>query len=240
MITAADTAVALSYSGETEETNKIIPILKNQGVPIIAITNKSSSRLGRCADITLTLNLKSEACPFNIVPTASTTATLALGDALAITLMKLSGFDKSRFAKLHPGGNLGKLLNLKVSDIMRSGTDNPVIKDTDSLEKALEIMSETKTGAVSVTGMNGKLTGYFTDGDLRRAFCSGRLKAGLGTEISDVMTKKPITVSPETSAMEAARIISEKHIDNMPVADSRTGKPVGMIDEKDLLKEGLI
>lgn len=240
MISAHDTAILLSYSGETEETNKIIPILKDQGVPIIAITNKITSHLGKSANITIALNLKSEACPFNIVPTSSTTATLAVGDALAITLMKINGFDKSRFAKLHPGGNLGKLLNLKVRDIMHSGTDNPVISDKSYLEEALEVMSRTKTGAVSITDAGGKLTGYFTDGDLRRVLCSGKMTNGLKTPISSIMTKNPITVSPQTSAMDAAKIISEKHIDNLPVTDTDSYAPVGMIDEKDLLKEGLI
>ncbi|OGR62945.1 MAG: hypothetical protein A2X31_04200 [Elusimicrobia bacterium GWB2_63_22] len=237
MIAADDVALALSYSGETEETAKLLPILKRQGLPVISITNNSDSRLARGSDVVLRLRVKREACPFDIVPTSSTTAMLALGDALAVTLMSLNGFDKKRFARLHPGGNLGKLLNLKVSDLMHKGSSNPVVKETASVAAALKVMTDTRAGAVSVTGKGGRLTGYFTDGDLRRRL-QGGLK-DLSTPVAGVMTRKPMTVHPETMAMDAARIISEKKIDNLPVTDSRTGRPVGIIDERDLLKEGL-
>lgn len=237
MIAADDVAVALSYSGETEETAKLLPILRKQGLPVISVTNNPSSRMARGSDVVLRLRVKSEACPFGIVPTSSTTAMLALGDALAVTLMKLKGFDKGRFARLHPGGNLGKLLNLKVADLMHKGSANPVVRETASVAAALKVMTDTRAGAVSVTGKGGRLAGYFTDGDLRR-----RLQAGLtdlSTPVAAVMTRKPTTVHPGTPAMEAARIISEKKIDNLPVTDARTGRPVGIIDERDLLKEGL-
>jgi arabinose-5-phosphate isomerase len=237
MIAADDVAVALSYSGETEETAKLLPILKRQGLTVISITNNPDSRMARNSDVVLRLRVKSEACPFDIVPTSSTTAMLALGDALAVTLMKLKGFDKGHFARLHPGGNLGKLLNLKVSDLMHKGRANPVVKETASVAAALRVMTATRAGAVSVTGAGGRLTGYFTDGDLRR-----RLQAGfsdLSAPVKLVMTRGPLTVHPQTSAMEAARLISEKKIDNLPVTDSASGRPVGIIDERDLLKEGL-
>jgi len=237
MIAADDLALAFSYSGETEETVKLLPILRKQGLPVISITNNPRSRMARCSDVVLSLHVKSEACPYDVVPTSSTTAMLALGDALAVTLMKLKGFDKSRFARLHPGGNLGKLLNLKVGDLMHRGSANPVVKETASVAEALKVMTDTRAGAVSVTGKGGKLSGYFTDGDMRRRLQKGF--AGLSTPIAAVMTRKPMTVHPETPAMEAARIISEKKIDNLPVTDSRTGRPVGIIDERDLLKEGL-
>ncbi|OGS14900.1 MAG: hypothetical protein A2234_10770 [Elusimicrobia bacterium RIFOXYA2_FULL_58_8] len=238
MIAADDVAIALSYSGETEETAKLVPILKKQGLPVIAITNNTASRLARSADIVLRLRVASEACPHGIVPTSSTTAMLALGDALAVSLMAINGFDKSRFARLHPGGNLGKLLNIKVGDLMRKGRQNPVVKETETLATALKIMTVTKAGAVSVVGRGARLTGYFTDGDLRRCLQKGR--AGLNTPISALMTRSPLTVHPETMAMEAARIIAEKQIDNLPVTDTRTCRPVGIIDERDLLKEGLL
>ncbi len=237
MIGPGDVAVALSYSGETEETAKLLPILKKQGLPVISITNNPGSRMARRSDVTLNLHVKAEACPFDIVPTSSTTAMLALGDALALALMELKGFDKSSFASLHPGGNLGKLLNLKVADLMHKGRLNPVVKETDSIAAALKVMTDTRAGAVSITGKGGKLTGYFTDGDLRR-----RLQAGLKDltgPVRGVMTCGPMTVHPETMAMEAARLISEKKVDNFPVTDSKTGRPVGIIDERDLLKEGL-
>ncbi len=237
MIAAGDVAVALSYSGETEETAKLLPILKKQGLPVISITNNPGSRMARHSDVTLCLHVKAEACPYDIVPTSSTTAMLALGDALAVTLMTLKGFDKTGFARLHPGGNLGKLLNLKVGDLMHKGRENPVVKEDATVLDALKIMTATKAGAVSVTGAGGKLTGYFTDGDLRRRLQDGL--ADLYLPVRLVMTSRPLTVHPETMAMEAARLISEKKIDNLPVTDARTGRPVGIIDERDLLKEGL-
>ncbi len=237
MIAADDVAIALSYSGETEETAKLLPILKRQGLPVIAITNNPASRLASRADVTLRLRVKSEACPFGIVPTSSTTAMLALGDALAMAVMTAKGFDKSRFAKLHPGGNLGKLLNLKVADLMHKGAENPVVSGKASISEALKVMTSTRAGAVSVTGRAGRLSGYFTDGDLRRCLQGGA--CDLAAPVASVMTRSPLTVHPETMAMEAARLISEKKIDNLPVTDSRTGRPVGIIDERDLLKEGL-
>jgi arabinose-5-phosphate isomerase len=162
---------------------------------------------------------------------------LALGDALAVALMSLNGFDKSRFARLHPGGNLGKLLNLKVSDLMHAGRENPVVKETQTIAAALAVMTATRAGAVSVTGRGGRLTGYFTDGDLRRRLQRGPVD--LKTPVSAVMTRSPLTVHPGTMAMEAARLISEKKVDNLPVTDAATGRPVGIVDERDLLKEGL-
>ncbi|HAT73234.1 MAG TPA: KpsF/GutQ family sugar-phosphate isomerase [Elusimicrobia bacterium] len=237
MIASDDVAVALSYSGETEETAKLLPILRRQGLPVIAITNNAASRLARNADVVLRLHVRSEACPMDIVPTSSTTAMLALGDALAVTLMTLKGFGRGHFARLHPGGNLGKLLNLKVSDLMHKGRANPVVKEGQSVADALGAMTATRAGAVSVTGRGGRLTGYFTDGDLRRCLQGGL--AGLDVKISKLMTRRPLTVHPDTMAMEAARLISDRKIDNLPVTDRRTGRPVGIIDERDLLKEGL-
>lgn len=237
MIASEDVVVALSYSGETEETAKLLPLLRRQGLPVIAITNNGTSRLARSADVVLRLRVKSEACPFDIVPTSSTTAMLALGDALAVTLMKLKGFGKGHFARLHPGGNLGKLLNLKVADLMHKGRENPVVRESASVAAALKVMTDTRAGAVSVTAPSGRLSGYFTDGDLRRRLQDGL--ADLAVPVRSVMTRGPLTVHPETPAMEAARLISEKKIDNLPVTDRKTGRPVGIIDERDLLKEGL-
>jgi len=234
MISEGDTIIALSYSGETEETGKLAAILSRQGLKIIAITNNPSSRLARGADITLDLGVKTEACPMNIVPTSSTTAMLALGDALAVALMRLKGFTSDKFARLHPGGNLGKLLNLRVADLMRRGRANPVANENRTLKDALKVMTDTAAGAVSVTGRNGRLSGFFTDGDLRRYLQKGR--TDLGVHLAAVMTRRPVTVHPQTMAMEAARIFSERKIDNLPVTDLKTGRPVGILDEKDLLK----
>ncbi len=205
MIAADDVVLAFSYSGETEETAKLLPLLKRQGLPVISVTNNPDSRMARNSDVVLRLHVKSEACPFGIVPTSSTTAMLALGDALAVALMKLKGFDKGRFARLHPGGNLGKLLNLKVGDLMHKGAANPVVGQTATLGAALRAMTATKAGAVSVTGPGGRLTGYFTDGDLRRCLQAGQ--ADLEAPVASVMTRRPLTVRAprRATAMPPAR-----------------------------------
>ncbi|HAH32458.1 MAG TPA: KpsF/GutQ family sugar-phosphate isomerase [Elusimicrobia bacterium] len=238
MISEGDTIIALSYSGETEETTKLMALLSKQGLKVISITNNPASRLALASDITLDLGVKEEACPMNIVPTSSTTAMLALGDAIAVVLMRLKGFTSDKFARLHPGGNLGKLLNIRVADLMRKGRLNPVVKETSPLKAALKIMTATAAGAASVTDARGRLRGFFTDGDLRRHLQTGSFD--LNIPLSAVMTRNPLKVYPETMAMDAARIISERKVDNLPVIDKKTGRPVGILDEKDLLREGLL
>ncbi len=238
LIAREDVILALSYSGETEETVKLLPLLSKEGLKIISLTNNPDSRLARCSDIVLRLNIRQEACPYNIVPTSSTAAMLAVGDALAITLMRVKGFNSSNFARLHPGGNLGKLLNLRVSDLMHKGRENPVVRSGASLKAALAEMTATKAGAVSIADKRGRLAGYFTDGDLRRSLERG--KASLSSSIDELMTRNPVCVYPDTMAIEAAKLISTKKIDNIPVIDRKNSRPIGIIDEKDLLKEGLI
>ncbi|MFH1618344.1 MAG: KpsF/GutQ family sugar-phosphate isomerase [bacterium] len=236
MLAGCEVVLALSYSGETEELSNLIPLLRNRNLGIIAITGKPRSSLARLADITLHLPIKREACPYNITPTASTTAMLALGDAMALTLMKLRGFGKADFARLHPGGALGRLLTVKVSDIMATGRNNPVIRESSPVRKALCVMTKTRAGATSVVDARGRLCGFFTDGDLRRSLQKNRL--ALDLQVRKVMTKKPVRVFPDTMAAQAARIISERRVDNLPVVDRKTGVPVGMLDERDLLAEG--
>ena len=238
LIAREDIIMALSYSGETEETAKLLPLLAKEGLKIISLTNNPDSRLARYSDVVLRLNIRHEACPYNIVPTSSTAAMLAVGDAIAITLMRVKGFNLSNFARLHPGGNLGKLLNLRVSDLMHKGRENPVVRAGSALKDALAVMTGTRAGAVSITGKRGRLAGYFTDGDLRRSLERG--EAGLSSLIDELMTKNPVFVYPDTMAIEAAKLISSRKIDNMPVIDRKTSRPVGILDEKDLLKEGLI
>ncbi|MCG2725582.1 MAG: KpsF/GutQ family sugar-phosphate isomerase [Elusimicrobia bacterium] len=233
-----DAILMLSYSGETEETNKLLPFFKSKGLTIVAITKGIKSKLAKHSNITIPLNINKEACPFNVVPTSSTASMLALGDAIAITLMGLKGFNSSHFAKLHPGGRLGKLLNINTKDLMHKGKDNPVIGENQTIKKALSVMTQTKAGAVSVINSKGKLTGFFTDGDLRRLLQKGKINLDL--KIKFVMTKKPATVFPDTKAIDVAQIIRTKKIDNMPVIDPKTLKPVGIIDERDLLNEGLL
>ncbi len=238
LINPNDAVLMLSYSGETEETNKLLPFLKSKGLAIIAITKSVKSKLAKRSDITIPLNISKEACPFNVVPTSSTASMLALGDAIAITLMQLKGFNSSHFAILHPGGNLGKLLNIKTKDLMHKGNENPVIGENQTIKKALTVMTKTKAGAVSAVNSRGALTGFFTDGDLRRLL--QKSKPDLNLKIKTVMTKNPTTVFPETKALDVARIITSKKIDNMPVLDPKSLKPIGIIDERDLLNEGLI
>ena len=238
LIAKEDVILALSYSGETEETTKILPLLAKEGLKIVSLTNNPGSKLARYSDIVLKLNVSREACPYNIVPTSSTAAMLAVGDAIAVTLMKIKGFDDSSFARLHPGGNLGKLLNLRVSDLMHKGAANPVVSVGSTVRAALAVMTGTRAGATSVVDAHGRLKGFFTDGDLRRYLQSRN--SGLEIKIERVMTRKPLWVTPDTMAIDAAKIISSGKIDNLPVIHRGTKRPIGILDEKDLLKEGLI
>ncbi|MDQ7771899.1 MAG: KpsF/GutQ family sugar-phosphate isomerase [Elusimicrobiales bacterium] len=237
MLSRGDVVLALSHSGETEETNKLLPYLRRQGFRIVSFTGNVSSKMAKHSHIAIDLGVRSEACPYNIVPTSSTAAMLALGDALAITLMELKGFTSSHFARLHPGGSLGRLLNLTVGDIMRKGRENPVIAAGAPLSRALKVMTATKLGAVSAVDARGRLAGFFTDGDLRRCLQSGSIT--LSTPLSEVMTRAPLRIAPGAPAMEAASVITSRKIDNLPVVDA-AGRPVGIVDERDLLKEGLL
>ena len=232
MLAAGDVALALSYSGETEEVCKLASLLKERGIKIISIAGKAQSRLGRLSDVALSLNISREACPYNITPSSSTTAMLALGDALALTLMQLNSFNKEDFARLHPGGSLGKILTLKVKDLMHTGSGNPVIAYSATVRQALCVMTDTRLGAVSVTDKKGHLCGFFTDGDLRRGLLSDPQL--LTRKVETVMTKNPASVTPATPAIDAARLICRRRIDNIPVVDAQ-GKPVGVIDEQDLI-----
>jgi arabinose-5-phosphate isomerase len=238
MLTENDIVLALSYSGETNETNKLIPYLRHKGIYVISITNNLKSKLAKYSNITLHLNVKKEACPYNVVPTSSTTAMLALGDAITVVLMKIRGFDRTKFAQFHPGGNLGKLLNTRVRDIMRKGPNNPVVRKNQTLKQALCVMTKTKVGATSVVDRHNKLIGFFTDGDLRRYLQDGN--KDINKKIEEVMTKNPVFVHPDTLAIDAAKIISERKIDNIPVIDAKNKTPIGIIDERDLLNEGII
>jgi arabinose-5-phosphate isomerase len=233
MFRSEDVVIAFSNSGETEELSKLIPLLKTRKIKIISITGRANSKLAKLSDITLLIKIPAEACPYNITPTTSSTAMLALGDALAISLMKMKKFGKQDFAKLHPGGSLGKLLTLKVKDIMHTGRQNPVINQDKTVRDALFVMTKTRLGATSVVNSKGKLVGFFTDGDLRR-----KLQKNtdiLKLKLTKVMTKNPLTVAPNQLAADVAKLISGKKIDNLPVINSNK-KPIGIIDEQDLIK----
>ncbi len=236
MVMKGDVILAISYSGENEELLKLLPAIKGMGLPLISMTGMAHSNMAKSSDVVLNTKINKEACPYNLAPTASTTATMALGDALAITLLLKKGFQKKDFAALHPGGMLGRKLLLRVGDIMRAGKNNPVVSRNKTVKEALLVMTASRLGAVNVVNPQGKLVGFFTDGDLRRHLQKG--EDILFEPISTVMTRKPFTITADRLATEAARIMQERNFDNIPVVDGKN-RPVGIIDERDLLAKGL-
>ena len=235
-ITKNDVVVALSNSGQTEEIVKLLPIIKEIGAKLISFTGNLKSELARHSDVVLDAGVKKEACPLNLAPTASTTVMLALGDALALALLDKKGFKEEDFAFYHPGGNLGKKLLLKVSDIMRTGTHNPKVPENMKLKDVLYKITSARAGSACVVDKAGKLKGIFTDGDLRR-----RLKDGeriLDRPVSEVMTAKPVTVRGDRLAAEALETLRSKKIDEVPVVDAKH-RPIGLLDVQDLLKAGI-
>jgi len=236
-VTHDDTVIILSYSGESEEIKKLLPVLKKIGSKIISITGNPKSLMARYSDVVLNTRVAKEACPLGLAPTASTTAMLAMSDALAVCLLELKGFKEKDFAFFHPGGTLGRKLLLKVEDIMRKGSANPVVKEDKKVSEVLVKITQGRAGSASVVGKSGVLSGIFTDGDLRRHL---ELDPNLAArKVKDVMTKSPTVVHPDMLAAEAMRIMREKKIDEVPVVD-KNHKPVGLLDVQDLLKAGLV
>lgn len=232
MITEKDIVLALSFSGETEELSKILTPLKKENIKIIALTGHKNSTLGKIADICLEVKVKREACPYNLAPTSSTTAMLALGDALALCLMEIKNFHKEDFALFHPGGTLGKLLTYKVKDLMFKDK-NPIVLESATVQDALFVMTKNKTGAAAIVDRKGLLKGFFTDGDLRRLL--QKKQKVLDLKITKVMTKKPFAFSQEMSAIEAAKIINARKFDNAPVVDKKN-KVIGFLDQDNLIE----
>lgn len=237
LVTKDDVVIAISNSGETEEVVKLLPLVKKIGVKLVSLTGNTRSTLAKYSDVVLDVSVKQEACPLGLAPTASTTAALAMGDAMAVCLIQEKGFRAEDFAFYHPGGALGKKLLLKVEDIMRKGHANPVVKENLLVREVLLKITEARAGAASVTDASGRLTGIFTDGDLRRHLeDNGNLVL---RKVKDVMTKNPVTISKDKLASEALRILKEKRIDELPVVDEKH-RPMGMLDVQDLLKAGLV
>ncbi len=236
-VTKDDVIIAISNSGETEEILRLLPTLKKIGAKLIAMTGNMRSTLAKYSDVVLNVGVKREACPFNLAPTASTTAMLAFGDALAIALLDKRGFKKEDFAFYHPGGALGKRLLLKVEDIMRKGKANPVVKGETKIRDVLLKITGARAGSASVVDKRGVLIGIFTDGDLRRHLENDAALSG--RQVKNVMTKNPITISKEMLAADAFRILREKKIDEIPVVD-KSKRPIGLVDVQDLLKAGLV
>jgi arabinose-5-phosphate isomerase len=234
MLKGEDTVIAVSNSGETAELLSVIPLIKSFGIPVIAVTSNPDSTLSKLSDLTLNLKVKKEACPLNLAPTTSTTATLALGDALAAALMKVKGFSSEDFAKLHPGGKLGIRL-AKVEEIMRKGEEVPVVSPENNLKEAILEISNKRLGATLVV-KEGRLVGIITDGDLRRAFQKG---ANLETPVKEVMTKEPKTIEAESFGEEALRVMELHKITVLPVVD-REGRVKGIVHLHDIIGRRVI
>ncbi|MBI4435913.1 MAG: KpsF/GutQ family sugar-phosphate isomerase [Candidatus Omnitrophica bacterium] len=235
-VTKSDVVVALSNSGETEELVRLLPLIKKIGAKLIAITGSVRSTLAKNSDYVLDVTIRREACPLGLAPTASTTAMLAMGDALAVELQERRRFKADDFAFYHPGGNLAKQL-LKVKDLMRTGRANPIVKESATVREALFAITRARAGSASIVNPKGRLVGIFTDGDLRRHL---EKEADLSkVPIRSVMTRHPVTISPERLATEALRILEEKRIDEMPVVDA-SHRPIGLLDVQDLLRVGLV
>src|SRR5438128_8477264 len=233
IVNDGDMVLALSYSGETEELLNLFQALKRFAVKMIVFTGAQKSSLARLSDVVINVRVPKEACPFNLAPTASTTAMLVMGDALAMAVLQARGFKKTDFAKHHPSGAIGRALLLRVSDIMRSGARNPVARETLTVQEALLVMSGAKAGSVSVVNSRGKLVGVFTDGDLRRRLSSG--DNVLAEPLSEVMTRKPVCIRADALGAEALKIFNERNIDDLIVVNAKQ-EPVGLIDSQDLPK----
>src|SRR3989338_2005524 len=232
-----DIIIALSNSGETEEILKLIPNIKKIRIKLITITGKAGSTLAKNSDAVLDVSIKEEACPLGLAPMASTTTMLAMGDALCAALMDKRNFKRSDFAFLHPGGNLGKQLLLKVEDIMRKGDKNPLVRENDKVKDVLLAITAARAGSATVVDGNGKIKGIFTDGDLRRHLeedpdLSKR-------KVKDVMTKKPNTLKKDCLAVEGLRILKEYKIDEITIVDEKN-RAIGLLDVQDILNAGIL
>ena len=237
MITSADVVLALSNSGETAELIAILPFLKRLGVSLIALTGKPQSTLGRAADVVLDVSVELEACPLNLAPTASTTATLAMGDALAVALLEARGFTQEDFARSHPGGTLGRRLLLHVDDVMRTGDALPAVAITTSLHDGLVEMSRKGLGMTTIVDERRRLVGVFTDGDLRRIL-GQPLDLNTAT-MGKLMTTNPRSIRPRMLAAEAVHVMETKRITALPVVDD-DGVLVGALNVHDLLRAGVM
>lgn len=236
-VTEDDVVIVLSNSGSTTEVKQLLPFLKKIGSKIIALTGNIDSPLAKYSDVVLDVSVKKEACPLNLTPTSSTTAALAMADALAVCLLEIKGFKEKDFALFHPGGALGKRLLLKVEDIMRVGKSNPVVDENKTVSEVIFKITQARAGAAVIINSKGKLAGIFTDGDLRRHLA---IDANLPKrKIKDVMTKNPMVLKKDRLAAEALHLLEARKIDEVPVVDS-DNRPVGLLDVQDILRAGII
>ena len=237
MIKTVDVVLGISNSGESDELVAILPVLKRQGVPLIAMTGGLTSSLARHADVVLDTSVEKEACPLNLAPTASTTAQLAMGDALAVALLDARGFKPEDFARSHPGGSLGRKLLTHVSDVMRQGDEVPRVGPDTGFSDLMREMSSKGLGASSVVDAEGRVLGVFTDGDLRRLIEKGADLRGL--KARDVMHAQPRTIAAEALAVEAAEMMELNRITSILVVDG-AGRLCGAINTNDLMRAKVI
>jgi len=233
IVNDGDVIFALSYSGESEELLNLLPALKRFSVKIISLTGNLKSSLARHSDLALSVKVPKEACPFNLAPTSSTTATLVMGDALAMAILQARGFKQKDFARYHPSGAIGRAMLLKVGEIMRSGERNAVAGETLTVKEALMVMTRAKSGSLAVVNAHGKLTGVFTDGDFRRHMSADENL--LARPLKSVMTPRPICIRNDALAAEALKIFNERNIDDLIVVNAKN-EPVGLVDSQDLPK----
>ncbi len=237
MITAQDVVVALSNSGETDEILTLLPLIKRLGVPLIALSGNPDSTLGKAADVHIDVSVPQEACPLGLAPTSSTTATLAMGDALAVALLEARGFTTEDFARSHPGGRLGRRLLLLIDDVMHTGEQMPRSGPDDLLKDALLEMSRKGLGTTVVVDRDEQVLGVFTDGDLRRTL--DRQVDVHSARVAQVMTRNCKTIAPGTLAAEALRMMQQYKINALPVVNSAR-KLVGVLNMHDLLRAGVL
>ncbi len=232
-VVSGDVVVALSNSGSTEELLRLLTPLRRVGVTLVSITGDATSPLAAASDLVIDIGVIDEACPMGLVPTASSAALHAVSDALAMTLAWRREFSESQYALLHPAGKLGRSV-MKVREVMRSGAANPIVPERARLSEVVVVMTNTpgRPGAANVVGKDGKLTGIFTDGDLRRL--AERKKLDFKRPVRDVMCRRPRCIGPEELALTAAALMRETKVDQLPVIDGE-GRPLGLIDVQDLL-----
>jgi arabinose-5-phosphate isomerase len=238
MVTDGDVVLALSNSGETDEVLMLLPVLKRQGNVVIAMTGRAGSTLARESDVHLDVSVPAEACPLDLAPTASTTAALAMGDALAVALLEARGFTADDFARSHPAGTLGRRLLLHITDVMHAGDTVPRVRAEATLSEALVEMSRKRLGMTSVVDEDGRLIGLFTDGDLRRTLDDARVDLR-GTPISAVMTRTPKTIGSDALAVEAAQLMETHKINALVVVDADR-RVVGALNIHDLLRARVV
>lgn len=237
MVTAQDVVLAFSNSGETDELTAIVPVLKRMGAKLISMVGRRDSTLGQLSDVVLDVSVDREACPLGLAPTASTTAMLALGDALSLAAMEARHFTSEDYALFHPGGALGRRLTLKVRDVMRTGDRMAVVSNDSAVRDVLFAITQAGAGAAIVTGDEGKLVGIITDGDIRRHMLAD--EGCLHRSAQEIMTSSPRTIGPEQLAAEGLKLLETYKIGEIPVLDERS-VPVGILMMKDLFQAGIV